>query len=154
MLADPAEEVDCAHRRGPVEVVDHARGVVALEAQEAFDLRAEVTDPFLDGFDGVERAFGITPARVANQAGRTPDEAERFVAGQLEATEHQNLHEVAEVQARRCRVEPAVVGDGVASEERFERHRIGRHVHKPAIDELLPDVLERRAVGNGCSGDR
>ncbi len=66
VLADVAQEVDRAQRRGPVEVVDDAGGVVALEAQEALDLRAQVADPLGDGLLRVQRALGGRP-RVADR---------------------------------------------------------------------------------------
>ena len=45
VLADVAQEVDGRHRRGPVQVVDHDRGVVALEGQERLDLRPDAAPP-------------------------------------------------------------------------------------------------------------
>ena len=146
VLADLAQEVDRRQRCGPVEVVDHAGGVVALEAQEPLDLRAEVADPLADGLLGVERALGGRP-RIADEAGRSADESERLVSGELEAPHEQQLHEVAQVQARRGRVEAAVVRDRVPGEQRAQRLLIGGHVHESAPDDLVPDVLEGRIVG-------
>ena len=54
----------------------------------------------------------------------------------------EQLHEVAQVQARRGRVEPAVVRDRLAGEQLVQRGLVGRDVHEAAPDELLPDVLE------------
>ena len=45
VLADVAQEVDRRQRRGPVVVVDHRRGVVALEGQERLDLAAHPLAP-------------------------------------------------------------------------------------------------------------
>src|SRR5690606_19261279 len=104
VLADLAQEVDRTHRRGPVEVVHHACGVLALEAEVALDLRTQAPHPFLDGLTSVECALGRGPG-VADESGRSADQAERLVTGELDAAKRQQLHEVAEVQARSCRVE-------------------------------------------------
>jgi hypothetical protein len=59
----------------------------------------------------------------------------------------QQLHEVAQVQARRRRVEAAVVRDRVAGQQIAQSGLVGGHVHEAAPDDLVPDVLERRVVG-------
>ena len=84
VLADVAQEVDRRQRGGPVVVVDHRRGVGAVERQERLDLAAHALDPLLDRVEGVERALpGV--ARVADHAGGAADEGVRRVAGLLEA---------------------------------------------------------------------
>src|SRR5690606_8525588 len=82
VLADVSQEVDGAESRGPVQVVDKARGVVAVEAQKTRNLALQVSDPLGDGFGTVERSFGGR-LRVADETGRAADEAERPVPGQL-----------------------------------------------------------------------
>ena len=84
--------------------------------------------------------------RVADEPGRAADEPERLVAGELDAAHREQLHEVAEVQARRGRVESAVVRDRLAREQLFQRGLVGGDVHEAAPDELLPDVVERGVV--------
>ena len=58
----------------------------------------------------VERALGRR-AWVTDQAGGAADQDDRLVAGALQRTQHHELHEVPDVQARRRGVEAAVVGD-------------------------------------------
>ena len=70
--------------RGPVQVVDHPGGVVALEAEEALDLGLQFADPFGDGLRGVQDAFGRLP-RITDQARGTAHQPEGLVAGQLDA---------------------------------------------------------------------
>ena len=110
VLADVAEEVDRREVRGPLVVVDHRRGVVALEGQERLDLLLHPGHPLVHG---VERVHGplAAVARVADQPGGATDEEVRHVAGVLEPAGGHDLHEVAHVQARRGRVEADVEPD-------------------------------------------
>jgi hypothetical protein len=149
VLADVAEEVDGAEALGPVEVVHQAHGARALGGEEAAHLRAQVADPLGHGLLGVEGALG-RGSRIADQAGRAPDEPEWPVSGQLQTPHRQQLHEIAEVEARGGRVESAVVGDGLACEQLLQRGPVGGHVDEPAPDELLPDILEGVVVLLGC----
>ncbi|KAG7666465.1 hypothetical protein KSW81_008414 [Nannochloris sp. 'desiccata'] len=48
VLADVAQELDRAHRRRPVEVVDELRGIRPLEGEEARHLALQVAHPFRD----------------------------------------------------------------------------------------------------------
>ena len=57
----------------------------------------EVADPLLDRLPGIQRALGRGPG-VADEAGRSADEAQWLMAGELQAAHEQQLHEVAEVQ--------------------------------------------------------
>ena len=59
---------------------------------------------------GLQRRARRRP-RVADQAGRPADQAERPVPGPLQVAQREQLHQVADVQARRRRVEAAVERD-------------------------------------------
>ena len=107
VLADVTQEVDGRQALGPVEVVDHRRGVVAVEGQERLDLPAYATDPLRDRPRVVEGALPRVP-RVADHAGRPAHERVRRVAGVLQPLRGEDLHQVAQVQARRGRVEADV----------------------------------------------
>ena len=107
VLADVAQEVDDRHRRGPVVVVDHRRGVRSLERQERLDLAAHLLDPLLDGVERVERALARLLG-VADHAGRPTHQEVRRVAGLLQSARGQDLDQVAHVQAGRGRVEADV----------------------------------------------
>ena len=74
------------------------------------------------------------------------------MAGELDAAHREQLHEVAEVQARRRRVEPAVERDRLAREQLLQLRRVGRDVHEAAPEELLPDVVEGRDRSAGGTG--
>ena len=145
VLADVAQEVDRRQARGPVVVVDHRRGVVALEGQERLDLAAYPLHPVLDGVERVEGALPRVP-RVADHAGRAADQGVRRVAGVLEPLRGQHLDQVAHVQARRGRVEADVephapAGQGLA--QGVEVRRVG--------DQAAPlEVVEEgRVDGHG-----
>ena len=68
-IADLTQEVDCRQWRGPVQVVDDAGSVLALEAEERGDLVADVVDPAGNHFGGVQLAFAGLEAGVADHAG-------------------------------------------------------------------------------------
>src|SRR5690606_13073689 len=107
VLADLAEEVDRRERRRPVQVVDDASGVLAFETEVALDLRTKATDPFGHRLRSVEGALGGR-ARITDETGRAPDESQRLVSGQLDPAQREQLHEVAQMQTRSRRIEPAV----------------------------------------------
>ncbi|SIJ87364.1 Uncharacterised protein [Mycobacteroides abscessus subsp. abscessus] len=139
MLADVAEEVDRRDLRRPVVVVDDAGGVRSGEVEEAFDLGADLADPFLDDLARVERALPRHP-RVADEAGGPADERERIVPGLLEAGGRDELDEVAHVQARRGRIETDVIGQRLLVQSCLERGLVGRHRHEPAGFEVTEYV--------------
>ena len=62
------------------------------------------------------------------------------MAGQLDPAHEQQLDQVAQVQARRGRIEAAVIRHGVAGEELFELRLIRGDVDKAAPFQLLPDI--------------
>ena len=76
----------------------------------ALDLGAQVADPLGDGLLRVERALGGRPRdRRSGRSIRRP--APGAVPGELEAAHGEQLHQIAQVQTRRRRVEAAVEGD-------------------------------------------
>ena len=103
------------------------------------DLGLQVAHPLGDGLLGVEGAFRRR-TRIADQARGAAHESERLVAGQLEPAHEQQLHQVAQVQARRGRIEAAVIRDRVAGEQLFELRLIRGDVDKAAPFQLLPDI--------------
>ena len=68
------------------------------------------------------------------------------MAGELQPAHEQQLHQVAQVQARRGRVEAAVIRDRSAGEELFELRLIRGDVDKAAQFQLLPDIGEAGVV--------
>ena len=63
----------------------------------------------------VQHPLGGRP-RVTDQAGRAADQTDDAVPGQLQLAHHDQLDQIAEVQARRRGVEPAVGGDRAVGE--------------------------------------
>ncbi len=145
VLADLAKEVDSRQRRRPVQVVDDACGVLPLEAEEALHLAAQSRHPLGNGLARVQGPLGCR-SRIAHQAGRSPDQAERSVPRELQPTQQEQLHEVTQVQARRRRVKAAVIRDRAAPQQRAQRLLIGGNVHQTTPNDLVPDRFERRVV--------
>ncbi len=115
------------------------RGVRPLEGEEARDLAADAVHPLGDGLRVVQRALGGRLG-VADQAGGAADQAERPVAGLLEAAHGEDLDEVAEVQAGRGRVEAAIERDGAVRERLAQCVLVSGQGDQPAPLQLVDDV--------------
>jgi hypothetical protein len=68
------------------------------------------------------------------------------VSGKLQAPHHQQLNKIAQVQAGRCGVEPAVKSYGPRIEGIFELLLISRDVDKSSPDKFVVNGGERRIV--------
>ena len=129
-----------AQGRRPVQVVDHGRGVVAGEVEERLDLRLRSRPTQVATTSGSFMRALARLARVADQAGGAADQGERAMARELEASGGQHLHEVAEVQARRGRVEADVERHRPGVQRRPQLGPIGGLLEQPAPLEVVEDV--------------
>ena len=68
------------------------------------------------------------------------------MTGELDAPHREQLHKVAQMEARCRRVESAVEGDGITGQESLQLGWIGGHMHKATPGELVPDVADRRVI--------
>ena len=148
MLADVAEEIEHAHGRHPVGVVDEDGGIFrAGEVEQVAELAHDAGDVGVDGFLGEEIALGRFAARVADHAGGAAGEDDGLVSGELEPAEHDEAEEVAELEAAAGGIEADVERDGrgAGREEFFELVAVG-HVG----DEAAPfEFGEDRCGGHG-----
>ena len=78
---------------------------------------------------------------VADQPGGTADEDDGLVAGPLQRPQHHELQQVPDVQARRGRVEAAVVGDRPLGEVGTQRGLVGALGDQPAAVQLVDHVV-------------
>ena len=142
VLADVAQEGQHRHRPGPVEVVDQPGRVVPLQVDEPRHLGADPLDPTGHHLRAVQdplpRLLG-----VADHPRRPAHEQQRPVPGALEDPRHHQLDEVAEVQARRRRVEADVERHRPGVEVRGERLLVGR------VGEQSPPLQLVQHVGHG-----
>jgi hypothetical protein len=117
MLADITqvrEQIDGAE---PVGVVDDRRRVVGrAEIEEAFELRPHAGDIDTDLFGRQEIPLLRLAARIADHPGAAADERDRRVTELLEAGQAHHGEQVADVQARRRRVEADVGRDALRRE--------------------------------------
>ncbi len=139
VLADVAEELDRGEALRPVEVVDHDRGVLALEGQERLDLAAQPPDPAGDRLRRVQRALRGR-AWVADLPGRAAHQRQRPVAGLLEPAHGEHLHQVPHVQGGRGRVEAAIERDGTVRERLAQGVLVGGLGEEPAPLQVVDDV--------------
>lgn len=76
------------------------------------------------------------------------------MAGELDATQQQELNQIAEVQARCGWVETAVVRDRITRQQLSQLTRVGRDVHQTAPDQFIPYIRKRFVVALGCKNQR
>ncbi len=84
-------------------------------------------------------ALLAAPARVADHARRAAGERDREVAGELEAPQQQQRHEVPDVQAVGGRVEADVERHRPALEPLAQRVEVGVVLHEPAREQVVDD---------------
>ena len=119
------------------------RRAASVEVEERLNLALDALDPAGDDLGVVELALGVLLG-VADEAGRPADERERPVAGVLQPAQHEDLHQVAEVQARRGRIEAAV-----------DRHRPGVESRsRSAARSVLTAISRARRSRRGRAGRR
>ena len=147
VLADVAEELQRRQRPGPVQVADHQRtGRPGAEVQEPGHLAADPLHPLGDRLARVEYPLGRLPAGIPDQPGRPADQRDRPVAGQLEAAHGEQQHQVADVQARRRGIEPAIERDRPGVERLTQLIGVGGMRDQPAPGQLVEDVGHRPIV--------
>ncbi len=144
VLAHVAQQADRGHPGGPVQVVDHARRVRALEVEEPRDLAAQALDPAGHRLGVVEHALG-GGLRVADQTGGAADQAEREVPRLLDPAHGEDLDQVAEVQAGRRRVEAAIERDRAVRERLAQCVLVGGQGDQPTPPQLVDDVRHGHA---------
>jgi hypothetical protein len=93
--------------------------------------------------------------RVTDEAGRPADQADDLVPGALQAAQHDELDEVAEVQRRGRRVESAIRRDRSAREGLAQRGLVGGLRHRSAPLQLVEDVAHGTGFPSGrrCGTD-
>ena len=139
MLAQVPQEVDGAHRLGPVQVVDDLRRIVPAEVEKVLELFLQAGRPAGNDVLGVEAALPLG-ARVADEAGRPTHQRQRTVPGELKMAHDLDGHKVPVVKARRGGVEPAIEGDGPVAERRPQRVDVGVLGDEPAPLQFVQDV--------------
>jgi hypothetical protein len=85
----------------------------------------------------VERALGRLAARVADLPGGAADQQQRFMAAELEAAGGDELHEVADVQRGRGRVEADIERDRRVVERFAQLAGVGRVLDQAAPHEVV-----------------
>ena len=141
VLADVAQEVDDGHLRGPVVIGDETHRIVAVGFQNAADLPLEPFGPAGDDVLRVEGALARL-AGVANQTGRAADQGDRMMPGGLKVTHVDQLHEIADMQRRRGRVEAAIIGDRLPVQRFGELFPVGGLGNQPAPFQFFKDGIE------------
>ena len=108
MFPDVAEERDDVKVSCPLQVVDDKTGVVASGIHETRHLPTDALQPFLDGRGVVQGSFLGTPRGIPDGTGRSAENRNGSMSGQLEPPQHQERHEVADLQAGRGWIEAGV----------------------------------------------
>ena len=112
MLAHVAQEIQGGKANRPVIVVDHHGSVWSLaKVEESLQLLPDPVDPLVHDLDLVQGALPRL-LRITDQTRSSADQRERAVPSQLEATNSEDLKEVAHMQTWGRRIEPAIERDG------------------------------------------
>ncbi len=150
VLADVAQKIEGGHLLHPVGVVDQQRRCQPFAGwQQRFYLGRQTGYPALHRLGAVEVALGRLEAGIADKAGGTAHQCHRGVARQLEAAQHQQWNQMADVQAASGGIEPAV--DGARGGKMVgQRRRFGILGHQAASGQLI----EQMGVDHGFSNSR
>jgi len=141
MLSNVAQELEVAHRRGPVGVVDHPRRIgLALEVEPTTQLLLYVGDVSGDGFLGQKLALGVLAAGVADGTGRAAGHGDGMMPEQLEPAQNQEWHQVPDMQTIRRRVESSVDRDRSGFQALVQLRRVSAIVYQAAPLQLVVDV--------------
>ncbi len=117
--------------------------------QQRFYLGRQAGYPALHRLGAVEVALGRLEAGIADKAGGTAHQCHRGVTRQLKAAQHQQRHQMADVQAAGGGIEPAVDG-AWGSEMVGQRHRVGILGYQATSGQLIEQV----GVDHGVSNSR
>ena len=110
MLAHIAKEAEQVQPCAPVEVVDHRSRFGDVD--KLAGLRPNGRHVGVEGVVVEQGPLRVPSRRITDAPGRPADEHERAMAGTCEAGERHQLLQVSRMQRVRCRIEPAVQGDG------------------------------------------
>ena len=148
MLADIPEKLEVADAPHPVGVVDDVHAV-ARRGEHRADLPLDAGDVGGQFIGREEVPLLAAATRVADHAGRPADEGDGLVAGPGHATQEQQGHEVADVEAVgrgiKARVDPAAR----CGEPLPQRGRIGRLMDEAAGLELGEEVVSHVVTARG-----
>ena len=151
MLPHLAQERDVFEPVEPFGIVDHDRiGRPVAEGEEPREDAAYRGDVLGDALGGEQAARLVLEARIADLARAAAHHHDRLVPGLLEPPQQHDLHQRADMERGRGRVEADVAGHDLPDRERIERGGIGHLVDVAALVEQAQQIgfvgaHERRA---------
>src|SRR5688500_4082094 len=126
MFSDVAEEIEVAHRRSPVGIVNEASWVGwPVEIEEAAELTLDGDDVVDELLAGEQIALGGFPRGVADHTGGAARERDGVMAGELETPQRELAHEMADVERIAGWIETAVESQRSFAEALCERVEVG-----------------------------
>ena len=141
MLADVAQEGDVFQRIEPFGIVEHDRVRRAVpEGQEAFEDPLDGGDIGLDPVLGEQLARLVLEAGVADLAGAAAHQHDGLVPSLLQSAQQHDLHQAADVERRRGRIEADIARHDLLRRERIQRGRIGELVEIAARRERVQQI--------------
>ena len=85
--------------RHPVKVIDHQRRIVPCKVDKLADLLPDLGDPARHHLWGVQLPLGSLETRITDQASGASHQRDGSMPGGLEATQHQQRHQRANMEA-------------------------------------------------------
>ena len=137
VLADIAQEVEESDVAGPVTVVDQHHVV----AHHPGDLGLDGGDVGRQGGLVEEIALLGTPAGIADHSRGPTGQSDRYMAGIVEATQHQQSEQIADVEAVSGRIAPEVEGDRSLRHAGRQTVSVDALLHQAAGFQVGEDVV-------------
>lgn len=145
VLADVAQKIEEADRRGPIGVVDDPRGISSGgKIEESPELDADSAVIVGELLAAEQIAFGGLAARVSDHAGSAAGEADCVMTRQLKAAQRQLRHQVTDVERVPGRIEAAIKRDRPRAQALGERSKVGAIGDEAAPLEVFDQVHQGR----------
>ena len=136
VFADVAQEIEGAHRCGPVGVVDQARRVRTVEIENPLELLLHTRHVVRERLAIEQVPLFAASTWVTDHASGSAGQHHRAMSGQLETAQHHLAEQVAGVQRVGRGIESDVHTDRTRRESRFESRAIGGVVQQTARIEI------------------
>ena len=136
MRSDLTQQVDVSKIAQPAIVIDHdGIGRAIAEGKQPFEDGPDARDIRRDRRVVEHLPRRVLAARVSDLGGPSAHDDDRFVARLLETAQHHDLHEAADMEAGRCRVEADIARHDPFACQRIQPVRIGDLMNIAALVE-------------------
>ena len=141
-----AQQIDVAQLAEPLVIIDHDRvGRAIAEGQEPLEDGADRGDVGRDALGREHLAAFVLARGIADLGGPSAHHHDRLVPGLLQAAQHHDLHQAADVERWRRRVEADIARDDLGRGQLVEPGGIGELVD---VATFVEQAEQRGGVGH------